>query len=284
MIHSHIKKVAIALDEENFQVQLPDMYSHSNETFEDGEELDPNWLKLVWQRMFQIKMDAANISIPSGSQVLDACCGHGYLGEYISSLGGEVTFCDLSPLQLDALRARFADQNLPAEVIEADLLHLPFPDGKFDVVVGNSFLHHLPDVPKGLSELARVLKPGGRLVLFHEPSIRANYWETFPLSLIRDTTYNSGFTDLWQFEADRLASVLTDNGFKTPETVGSGVLSAILLNWYLIVINKLGIKQRFALEVALRLRALLLRLESPLKFLLRSDSFPSLFITAVRQK
>lgn len=282
MIHSHIKQVAISLDEENFRVQLPDLYSHANETFEDGDGLDPNWLKLVWQRMFQAKMDAAKISIPSGSKILDTCCGQGFLGEYMSLKGGVVTFQDLSPFQLAALRARFAEQNLPAEVIEADVQHLPFADGEFDFVVGNSFLHHLPDVPKGLSELARVLKIGGRLISFHEPSIRANYWETFPLSLIRDTTYNSGFTDLWQFETNRLANVLAGSCFKNPTIIGSGVLSAIIVNWYLIATSKLGVKHRWVLEPALRLRAFCHRLEAPFKSLLRTDSFPSLFITAVR--
>ena len=40
MIHSHIKQIALSLDENNFQVKLPDLYAHSNETFEDGEDLD----------------------------------------------------------------------------------------------------------------------------------------------------------------------------------------------------------------------------------------------------
>lgn len=284
MIHAHIKQLSIALNEETYQVQMPEAYSHANETFEDGDGLDPAWLKSVWQRMFQTKLDAAKITLPAGSKILDACCGHGYLGEHLSLRGGQVTFCDLSPFQLNGLSARLAAQRLPAEVIEADLLRLPFADGEFDFVVGNSFLHHLPDVPKGLFELARVLKTGGRLILFHEPSIRANYWETFPVSLIRDTTYNSGFTDLWQFETDRLADVLAKGGFGNPTVIGSGILSAILLNWYLVIAGKLGVKHRWALEPALRLRAFCHRLEAPLRALLRTDRFPSLFITAARQK
>lgn len=284
MIHAHIKQVSLSLDEETFRVQLPDAYSHANETFEDGDGLDPDWLKLVWQRMFQTKMAVAEITIPAGAKILDACCGQGYLGEHMLQGGGSVTFCDLSPFQLNGLRMRFAEQSLPAEVIEADLLHLPFADGEFDFVVGNSFLHHLPDVPKGLSELARVLKAGGRLILFHEPSIRANYWETFPVSLFRDTTYSSGFTDLWQFETDKLAAVLAASGFRNPIIIGSGILSSVLLNWYLIIASKLGIRHRLVLEPALRLRPFCNRLEAPLKSLLGTDYFPSLFLSAVRQK
>lgn len=282
MIHAHIKRTAVSINEESFQVQLPDAYSHANETFEDGDGLDPDWLKIVWQRMFQIKMAAAHVVIPPGAKVLDACCGQGFLGECLAIAGASVTFCDISPLQLDALKARYAAQKLTVKVAAANLLCLPFKNDEFDYVVGNSFLHHLPDVPKGLSELARVLKPGGRLLLFHEPGIRANYWETFPVSLLRDTTYNSGFTDLWQFESDRLAGVIMRSGFGKPKLVGSGLLSAVLLNAYFILLGKLKVNNRWALEPVLRLRALCYRFEAPLRSILDADAFPSLFITATR--
>jgi ubiquinone/menaquinone biosynthesis C-methylase UbiE len=45
-----------------------------------------------------------------------------------------------------------------------DIQALPFADGEFDAVVANFMLYHVPDVQRGLAEVARVLRPGGRLV------------------------------------------------------------------------------------------------------------------------
>lgn len=284
MIHAHIKAAAASVDEERFQVRLPDRYSNENENFQDGDRLNPDWLKRVFHRMFSAKLRAAGIGINSGSKGLDVCCGQGFLGEFLGSTGVSMTFCDISTLQLAALRRRLSSQEAPPRVVEADLAALPFMDGEFDLVVGNSFLHHLPDVPRGLSELARVLKPGGRLILFHEPGIKANYWETFPLSAVRDTTYREGFTDLWQFESERLSRVISENGFSDQHIIGSGIVSALALNAYLIVMGKLGVTQRWAIEPALRMRPWCNRLEGPLKACLRPDAFPSLFITAIRRQ
>lgn len=284
MIHAHIKAIAASLDEERFRVSLPDSISHVNESFQDGDGLDPEWLNRVFHGMFSMKLSAAGIKIKPGSKGLDVCCGQGFLGEFLASAGASMTFCDLSPFQLAALRRRLSSQEASPRVVEADLAALPFIDGEFDLVVGNSFLHHLPNVPQGLSELARVLKPGGRLILFHEPGIKANYWETFPLSVVRDTTYRSGFTDLWQFEAGRLTRCISENGFSDPQIIGSGILAAFALNAYLIVMGKLGVTQRWAIEPALRMRPLCNLFEGALKTRLGPDAFPSLFITAVRRQ
>lgn len=283
MIHAHIKAAADSVDEERFQVNLPDSFSHENEIFQDGDRLDPDWLNRVFHWLFSAKLRAAGIGVKAGSKGLDVCCGQGFLGEFLASAGVSMTFCDLSPNQLAALRSRLSLQDVAPRVVSADLLALPFMDGEFDLVVGNSFLHHLPDVPMGLAELARVLKPGGRLILFHEPGIKANYWETFPLSVVRDTTYRSGFTDLWQFETGRLSRVISGSGFRDTRIIGSGIFSAVALNAYLIVMGKLGVTHRWAIEPALRMRPWCNRLEAPLRAFLRPDAFPSLFITATRR-
>lgn len=156
---------------------------------------------------------------------------------------------------------------------------LPFADGEFDVVVGNSFLHHLPNVPKGIAELARVLRPGGRLVVFHEPSASANYWESFPLSLIKNTTHNTGYTDLWQFEHAKLVTLFRNNGFSNIKISGSGILQAIVVNWYLIILNKLGIQNKILLKPAFLFRVLCYRIEARLGFN-KPTVYPSLLICA----
>lgn len=282
MIHAHIKKVALSLHEESYQCVLPDHLQSANEKYEDSDGPESEWMRTFREQQFIRKLRSAKIVIPLGSRVLDACCGQGVLGETLLRRGSQVVFCDLSPFQLATLRKKFSEENIQARVMEADLHKLPFHDEEFDFVVGNSFLHHLSDMPKALKELLRVVKRGGKLILFHEPSVCANYWETFPWSLVKDTTYNSNFTDLWQFESDQLEAEFRKNGFKSTTITGSGLVSAVLLNWYFILINKLRIRNRIALEPALKISGWCYFIERPLRKYLRADQFPSLFIVAER--
>jgi SAM-dependent methyltransferase len=91
--------------------------------------------------------------------VLDAGCGTGEFAERIRrELGAEVYALDLSSRMVELTIARGVDAQ------PGDLHALPFPDGTFDVVVANWVLHHLESVELGVGELARVLRPGGRLV------------------------------------------------------------------------------------------------------------------------
>ena len=65
---------------------------------------------------------------------------------------------DLSPRMVELAQERGVDARV------ADLQELPFADGEFDLVVAAWMLYHVPDLDRGIRELARVLRPGGRLV------------------------------------------------------------------------------------------------------------------------
>ena len=65
---------------------------------------------------------------------------------------------DLSQGMLDAARAALGDR---AEYLAADVQELPFDDASFDVVIANHMLYHVPDRPRALAEIRRVLVPGG---------------------------------------------------------------------------------------------------------------------------
>jgi SAM-dependent methyltransferase len=66
---------------------------------------------------------------------------------------------------LAAGRARVEQARLAAALIEGDIRALPFPDAAFDVVVAVTVLCFVPDAGRAVREMARVLKPGGRLVI-----------------------------------------------------------------------------------------------------------------------
>ena len=92
-------------------------------------------------------------------RVLDAGCGTGeFAARAASVLGAEVVGVDQSERMVELTRAR----GLAAHV--GDVQRLSFRDGEFDAAAANWMLYHLADLDLGLSELARVLRPGGRLV------------------------------------------------------------------------------------------------------------------------
>jgi SAM-dependent methyltransferase len=92
-------------------------------------------------------------------RVLEVGGGEGELAERIvAELGAEVAFVDQSERMVEIARGR----GLDAET--GDVQELPFDDAAFDCAVAAWMLYHVPDVPRAIGELARVLRPGGRLV------------------------------------------------------------------------------------------------------------------------
>lgn len=92
-------------------------------------------------------------------RVLAVGGGQGELAERIvAELGCELVMLDLSERMVELARERGVDARV------GDVQQLPFPDASFDVCVAAWMLYHVPDVNRGVAELARVLRPGGRLV------------------------------------------------------------------------------------------------------------------------
>ena len=92
-------------------------------------------------------------------RLLDVGCGTGWFGLRISrDLGADVVAVDQSERMIEIAKA----DGLDARV--ADVQELPFADGEFDCVSANWMLYHVPDLDRGLAEIARVLRDGGRLV------------------------------------------------------------------------------------------------------------------------
>jgi ubiquinone/menaquinone biosynthesis C-methylase UbiE len=92
-----------------------------------------------------------------------------------------ITGIELSPVMLSRARQRATELGITAELIEGDAHALPFADNHFDTVVCALSLCSIPDSARAVSEMARVLKPGGRLLLLDHigstwPPIHAAQW------------------------------------------------------------------------------------------------------------
>jgi demethylmenaquinone methyltransferase/2-methoxy-6-polyprenyl-1,4-benzoquinol methylase len=104
------------------------------------------------------------VAAQPGELVLDVASGTGALAHELRSAGARVVALDFSWPMLATGAAREGAQR-KLEWVNGDATRLPFPDGTFDAVTIGFGLRNLPDTPTGLRELARVTRPGGRLVV-----------------------------------------------------------------------------------------------------------------------
>jgi demethylmenaquinone methyltransferase/2-methoxy-6-polyprenyl-1,4-benzoquinol methylase len=128
--------------------RIAPVYDAMNRTMTAG--LDRRWRRI-----------AAEAVVRPGDSVLDACCGTGDLAIACARASGRVTGLDFSERMLERAR-RKAPQ---LDWIEGDLLGLPFADGSFDVTTVGFGVRNVEDLERALSELRRVLRPGGRIAV-----------------------------------------------------------------------------------------------------------------------
>ncbi len=100
-----------------------------------------------------------------GTKVLDVGCGDAVLSVRLAAAGAEVTGVDTDPRMLAAARERADNSGEAVAFVEGNILSLPFPDTSFDTVVAVAVLCFVEDIERAVREMARVLRPGGRLVL-----------------------------------------------------------------------------------------------------------------------
>lgn len=108
-----------------------------------------------------------------GKRVLEVGCGMGCMSMNWARQGAIMTSVDLNPVSIAQTRRRFEVFNLQGDIQEADAERLPFADETFDHVYSWGVVHHTPNIRGAISEIYRVLKPGGRagLMLYHRHSV-----------------------------------------------------------------------------------------------------------------
>jgi len=101
----------------------------------------------------------------AGMSVLDVGCGTGNYSLALAKDGLLVTGIDISTAMLDRARANAEARGAQVDFLQGDARQLPFQDASFDGIISVSALEFVPNLSSALSELHRVLKPGGKLVV-----------------------------------------------------------------------------------------------------------------------
>ncbi len=137
-----------------------------------------------------------------GKRVLDVAGGDGYWVGQTRKAGAYAVSIDLARAKMTWGRGL---AHAPA-LVEGDALQLPFADGTFDAVMSICAIEHFDDGPRALDEIARVLRPGGQLVMSADALTRAHEWP----HLLR--AHCERYHVKQTYTHDRLAALLDERG------------------------------------------------------------------------
>ena len=150
------------------QKLTPDLASGIRRSFEEAAADEEHFPSEIDPRIEHVKFVLETLGPLGRGRALDAGCGKGRFARIVRERNPEATVC---ALDLAVAMLRYASPELAR--VAGSLLALPFPDGSFDGVYATESLEHAVDIEKAVSELCRVLKPGGRLAIIDK---NAEHW------------------------------------------------------------------------------------------------------------
>jgi SAM-dependent methyltransferase len=175
-----------------------------------------------------------------GTRILDVGCGEGTAELSLGRLQiSQVTLFAIDR-RLERVRQTLTAgtaHNIRLQVAAADALALPFAGEAFDSTFSVAVLQHSPDVPRVVSELARVTKPGGRVVVV-EPDNAARYW--YSSSQAGRSAYEVGSRLFAAIAASRKDATDPSVGPKLPAMFAGAGLEPLWVNLFPVSVTRMG--------------------------------------------
>lgn len=140
--------------------KVEDLFAAIAPRYDLINDLQSFGLHRLWKRRL-VRLSGAK----SGERALDLCCGTGDIAFALSARGVEVSGLDFSAAMLEVARKRAASISRPPVFQQGDAMCLPFSDNSFDIVTVGYGLRNLAQWDRGLGEMWRVAKPGGRVLV-----------------------------------------------------------------------------------------------------------------------
>jgi ubiquinone/menaquinone biosynthesis C-methylase UbiE len=256
-----------------------------NQSFDAGKEyrLESVFGDEIWK-----KINAAGLTRSLDQMtILEVCAGSGFMTYHILSRCNPKLYVvnDISKNELDLNKQLILDK-LPSfdrcEWVLGDLHQIKF-DEKFDLIIGNSFIHQFHNVPQVMHSISSFLKPGGFFVSLHEPTLMATVLESgkayiYPFAVLFPKWVNEvarkrykgepSQTDLWLFECDSFGKILRKS-YSHVEFQAWGLLRPFLVRKFGFILdsNKTSLSnlEKVILKVAICVDSILRRV-LPLRF------------------
>jgi SAM-dependent methyltransferase len=204
--------------------------------------MDPTFIMNDWERAVLPRLADWLGDAPGAT--LDIGCGVGKLGEALTALGrgrAALVGTDFHATLLDEVREGYAG------LVQADVHHLPFKDGAFAGAITTNALHHFPDPVRAMSEIARILRPGGVLVTYDPRYVT-------PLEKLKKMLrkHDTAFTkDHKAFRVDEYRDLLGSSGLRVTDVRAVDPVGPLLSTGLdYLKIGKLGVATPIARALA----------------------------------
>ncbi len=169
-IQTYLDEAGIELDAERFVRLVSNLYHEAESQYYDHVHSELEDAAVVWRQ----SLNAISSRLPDRVRILDVGAGTGFASdivlEFLGRRADHLVCLDPSAAMLQKARLRLSRHACPTQFVAGDLSSIAGGSGKFDLVLTNSVLHHIPDVDGFIRGLRRLLAPGGIYIAGHEPS------------------------------------------------------------------------------------------------------------------